>query len=180
MHQQAWYWLSKPEYSVCSIGRVNWYWDSPGVEIKLSPALLPFCEGKPPVTGGFPSLMVLNVESVFMWHHDVWGKENLSRDESVAESLAAVSTCWLVTEQQEIWRLNWLAIDSHLCAYWTGWVGGETQYNGERGNDVLSVARRLLAQLVMSDIVVLVISFPTEYIQWRTKYMSNIITTRKP
>ena len=34
--------------------------------------------------------------------------------------------------------------------------------------------------LVSIPLLLVVILFPTEYKQWRTEYMSNIITNRKP
>ena len=39
------------------------------------PVLLAFCEGNPPVTGGFPSQRFSNMESISMWscHHEVCG-----------------------------------------------------------------------------------------------------------
>ena len=43
-------------------------------------------------------------------------------------------------------------------------------------NHIITYSQRF-SVLVM---VLVVILFPTEYKQWRTKYMSNIITTRKP
>ena len=57
------------------------------------------------------------------------------------------------------------------------------QNNGWHSENVCSQIRNMRMEwrhLMTSLLIVVVILFPREYRQWRTKYMSNVITTRKP
>ena len=49
----------------------------------------------------------------------------------------------------------------------------------ENGSSQIRNMRMEWRHLMTSLVIVVVILFPTEYKQWRTKYMSNVITTRK-